>query len=48
MDIRLIEFYNNLKNWDFDISSIYKVDVNEANKIMRAIEDMQKSEAKNE
>lgn len=48
MDIRLIEFYNNLKNWDFDISSIYKVDVNEADKIIKAIEDMQKSEAKNE
>jgi hypothetical protein len=48
MDIRLIEFYKNLKNWDFDISSSYKVDENEADKIIKAIEDMQKSEAKNE
>lgn len=48
MDIRLIEFYKNLKNWDFDISSVYKVDINEADKIIKAIESMQKSEAKNE
>lgn len=47
MDIRLIEFYNNLKNWDFDILSSYKVDVNEATKIMQAIEAMQESEGNN-
>jgi hypothetical protein len=41
VDIRLIEFYNNLKNWNFDIKLSYSVDENEAKKIMQAIEDMQ-------
>ena len=48
MDIRLIEFYNNLKNWNFDIKLSYSVDENEAKKIMQAIEDMQESEGKHD
>ena len=46
MDIRLIEVYNNLKNFDFDILGNYKMDKNEAKKIIDYVEE-QKG-AKNE
>lgn len=40
-DIRLIEFYNNLKDFDFDLFGCYKVDKNEAKKVISAIEFLQ-------
>ena len=40
MDIRLTEFYNNLKNFDFDVHGYYKVDISEAKKIMAALDEL--------
>ena len=38
MDIRLKELLHNLKDHDFDVCGQYKVDENEANKVIKAIE----------
>ena len=38
MDIRLRELLHNLKDHDFDVCGQYKVDENEANKVIKAIE----------
>ena len=40
VDLRLVEFKNNLRNFDFDILGSYKIDKNEADKIIAAIENM--------
>lgn len=37
MDLRLKEFYVNLKNYDFDVHGSYKIDENEAKKLIAAI-----------
>lgn len=39
MDIRLKEFLHNLKDHDFDVCGQYKVDENEADKVIEALED---------
>lgn len=38
MDLGLIEVYNNLKNFDFDILGNYKMDQREAQKIIDYVE----------
>lgn len=44
MPIELREFYVNIKNWNFDVEPKYKVDENEAQKIIKAIERMKEIE----
>ena len=39
MPLSLIEFMVNLKNWEFDIGGQYKIDMNEASKIVDGIEE---------
>lgn len=38
MRIELLELKHNLKDRDFDVNGLYKIDENEANKIVEAIE----------
>lgn len=38
MPIELIELMVNLKNWNFEIESAYKIDENEARKIINSVE----------
>ena len=42
MDIKLKEVLCNLKNYDFDILGSYKIDKNEAQKLIDALEDIEK------
>ena len=42
MDIRLKEVLCNLKNYDFDILGSYKLDKNEAQKLIDVLEDIEK------
>lgn len=46
MDIRLIEFYNNLKNFDFDLFGAYKIDEMEARKVKAALEELREETPK--
>ena len=48
MDIRLKEVLCNLKNYDFDILGSYKIDNNEAQKLIDALEELEKGEIENE
>ena len=42
--IELQEFYVNIKNWDFEVEPKYKIDNNEAQKVIKAIERMKEIE----
>ncbi len=44
MDIGLIEVYNNLKNYDFDILGNYKMDKREAQKLIDYVERLKGAE----
>lgn len=44
MDIRLKELLHNLKDRDWDVNPIYKIDENEAKKIIKAIEKVESGE----
>jgi len=41
MSIELKEIYVNLKNHEFDLLGDYKIDENEAKKLMKAIEEVE-------
>ena len=44
MDLGLIEVYNNLKNYDWDILGNYKMDKREAQKIIDYVERLKGAE----
>ena len=47
LSLELIEVYNNLKNYDFEVNGNYKMDESEAKKIIKYVENVKKG-AKNE